>query len=141
MPVRPSPGRSLCRWFGNPQTLCNWAEGLWPLQRQPEAGFPWGYLVPCRAVLKGPKKKRPSQRQQKRTFTGDALCFMVMVPSPLQGLAVGGWWLVAVGGWWRLVAVGGRWGLAVSSWRQLAVDGWRLAAVGGSRLVVPGGCP
>ena len=41
---------------------------------------------------------------------GDALCFMVMGPSLLQRLAVGGWWL-AVGGW-RL-AVGGPWGVSL----------------------------
>ena len=44
---------------------------------------------------------------------GDALCFMVMGPSLLQRLVVGGWWQLAVGGWWRL-AVGG-WGSMVSS--------------------------
>ena len=42
---------------------------------------------------------------------GGALCFMVMGPSLLQRLAVGGWWMVAVGGW------------------RLAVGGWRLVAV------------
>ena len=42
---------------------------------------------------------------------GDALCFMVMRPSLLQRLAVGGGWRLAVVGSWRLVAVGGHWGL------------------------------
>ena len=51
------------------------------------------------------------------------LMVMVVGPSLVQRLAVGGWWLVAFGGWW---------GLVVGSW-------WRLAAVGGWRLVVPGG--
>ena len=51
---------------------------------------------------------------------GDTLCFMVMGPSLLEELAVGGgWrrlvvgrgWRLAVGGWWWL-AVGGPWGLS-----------------------------
>ena len=45
---------------------------------------------------------------------GDALCFMVMGPSLLQRLAVGGWRLAAVGGWWELAVGGGWWRLAVS---------------------------
>ena len=47
---------------------------------------------------------------------GDALCFVVMGPSLLQRLVVGGWRLVVGGGW-----------------RRLAVGGWRL--------VVPRGRP
>ena len=67
---------------------------------------------------------------------GDALCFMVMGPSLLQKLAVGGSWWLAVGGWWRLV-VGGWRRLVVGSWWGLGVGGcWRLAAVGGRRLAV-----
>ena len=53
----------------------------------------------------------------------DALCFLVMGPSLLQRLAVGGWQRLAAVGGWRLV-VGGGWRLALS------VDGWRMA-VGG----------
>ena len=53
---------------------------------------------------------------------GDALCFMVMGPSLLQRLAVGGWRLVGIGGW-----------------LLMAVGRWQLVAVGGWRLVVPGG--
>ena len=78
---------------------------------------------------------------------------MVMGPSLLQRLAVGGWWRLAavggwrlvvgegwrrlvVGGWWRLAAVGG-WRLAVGGgWRRLVVGGWRLVAVGGWWLAV-----
>ena len=79
---------------------------------------------------------------------------MVLGPSVLQRLAVGGWRLAvggvrrlaigdgwrrlvvggwqrfAVDGWWRL-AVGSGWRLAVGGWQRLAVGGWRLAAVGG----------
>ena len=53
-------------------------------------------------------------KEEKKTFAtpteknvhGDALCFVVMGPSLLQRLAVGGWRLVAVGGW-RLAVGGG----------------------------------
>ena len=54
----------------------------------------------------------------------DALCFMVMEPSLLQRLALGGWWRLAAVGGWQLV-VGGGWRLAVG---RLAPGGsWRLA--------------
>ena len=56
-----------------------------------------------------------SFRGRKKTFVTptetnvhrNALCFMVMGPSLLQRLAVGGWWRLAVGGGWRLVVPGG----------------------------------
>ena len=63
------------------------------------------------------REKTPSERQQKRMFTGTFS-------------ASWSWDLYFTG--WRL-AVGGGWRLAVGSWRLTAVGGWRL--------VVPGGCP
>ena len=62
----------------------------------------------------------------------DALCFLVLGPSLLYMLAVGGGWrrLVVVGGGWRLAVVGGRQLVAVGSWWRLVVGGWRsLGAV------------
>ena len=38
---------------------------------------------------------------------GDAVRFLVMEPSLLQRLAVGGWWLAVGGGWRRLAVPGG----------------------------------
>ena len=79
------------------------------------------------AVLKG--KNRTFLTPAETMVHGDALCFMVMGPSLLQRLVVGGWWPLVVGGRWRLV-VGGWW-LGVGSWQRLAVGGgWQLA-VGG----------
>ena len=71
---------------------------------------------------------------------GDALCFMIMGPSLLQRLVVGGWWPLAAVRGWRFV-VRGR--LAVGGWWQLAAvgDWWRLAVGDGWQLAVPGGCP
>ena len=72
----------------------------------------------------------------------DALCFLVMAPSLLHRLAVGGWRRLAVGGWrrlavggWRL-AVGGPWGLSLSA--VLRKEIWLLkdspgVGVGGAR--------
>ena len=66
------------------------------------------------------RKEKGSKRQQKCVH-GDALCFMVLGPSQLQRLAVGGWRLV-VGSGWQLAAVGSGWRLAVGGW-------WSLEAV------------
>ena len=90
-----------------------------------------------RAVLKGEKKTFATPTET--NVHGDALCFMVMEPSLLQKLTVGGWWRLAVGGWWRLAAVGGWWGLVVSGWGRFAALGGSRSAVGdGWRLAVGG---
>ena len=82
--------------------------------------------------LRGKTERKGFVTPTETTVRGDALCLMVMGPSLLQRLAVGGWRL-AVGGW----------RLAVGEWRRLvAVGGWPLAVGGGWwRLAVPGGCP
>ena len=75
--------------------------------------------------LKG-KGKKTFVTSKETNVHGDALCLMVLGPSLLQRLAVGGgWWGLAVVGGWRLAAVGGGW------WGLAVVGGWRLAAVGG----------
>ena len=84
--------------------------------------------LPCVAPLPPPQGPSPappsaaglSSRGNKKHFVtptetkvhGGALCFVVMGPSLLRRLAVGGWRLAVGGGWWRLAAVG-RWRLVV----------------------------
>ena len=58
-----------------------------------------------KAVLKG--KMKTFVTPTETHVHGDALCFLVMGPSLLQRLVVGGWWQLAVGGGWRLVVPGG----------------------------------
>ena len=72
------------------------------------------------AVVEG-EQKRPSYRQQKRTFTGALPASWPWDLLYFKGwrLAVGGWRLLAVGGCWRLAVVGGCWRLVVGSWRPL----------------------
>ena len=53
---------------------------------------------------------------------------MVMGPSRLERLAVGGWRLVAVGGGWRL-AVGGPWVLSLRAVLNKKKDGFLRTAV------------
>ena len=62
-----------------------------------------------RPALQGKKKKRKELVTPTATNVhGDTLCSMIMGPSLLLRLAVGGWWrLVAVGGGWWLVVVAG----------------------------------
>ena len=63
-----------------------------------------------RAVFKGGQKNEPSQRQQKRGFTGTFCASLSWDLLYFKGwrLAVGGCWrqlAVVGGGWWSLMAV------------------------------------
>ena len=90
-----------------------------------------------RAFLKGGGGRKGFVTPTETNVHGDALCFMVIGPSLIQRLAVGGWRLATVGGGWCL-AVAGCWLVVVGGWRLAAVGSWRLLAVGGWRLAVGG---
>ena len=62
------------------------------------------HLATTRLSLRG---KKAFVRKTSTNVHGDTLCFMVMGPSLLQNLVVGGWWRLGFGRWQWLAAVGG----------------------------------
>ena len=77
----------------------------------------------------GKKEDKGSQHQLETEGHGHALCFMVMGPSLLHRVVVGGWWLV-VGGWQLVAVSGGWWLVGIGNWWLLAGGDWQFVAVG-----------